>query len=374
MNKTLKIVLIVGGALLIVGAALFGAAALMGASPLSVFDRGIYVDGSGVHVGGVNVHTGEDGVSVQVGGNDVTATGATPESDEWTKFYEAFSGDGWDDLFTVYSETGEYTCPASTDKVDIAWTAGSVTVEPYDGEEITLKETLRSGGVAEKEDAMGWGIRDGVLYIRYSSKTVQTNLPVKDLTVLLPRAMAAKLSELELDTASADMSVKDVTCDELSFDSASGSLTASGITARSADTETVSGDVELVGAITKLDADATSGLVRAQTTVSGAEADAETVSGDIELTGFVRVETSTTSGTATVESPKAQFIRADSISGDVELRLAADAAFTLDYDTISGELDCGYATMQKGGRYVCGGGGAEIEVGTTSGSLTVNPA
>ena len=342
MNKKLKTVLIVGGALLIVGAALFGAAALMGASPVSVFGGGVYLDGSGVHIG----NSGAD----------------------------APAGGDWSTLGNVYAETGEYTCSDSAEKVDIGWLAGSVTVEPYDGDTVSLKETLSTGGAVEKKDAMGWGIREGALYIRYCGKAQQTDLPVKNLTVLLPRAMAANLTELELDTTSADMRVKDIVCRELDFSSTSGSLTASGITARSVDTETVSGDVELRGQILQLEADATSGAVRVQTTGKDAAAQAETISGDVELTGFARVETGTTGGGVTVESARITALRADTISGAVELRLAADAAFSLEFDTISGELDCGYATRQKGGRYVCGAGDAELQVSTTSGDLSVNPA
>lgn len=363
MNKTLKTVLIVGGALLIAGAALFAAAVLMGGSPKNILEseKGSYI------TGGVSVNVTGDGVNVTVPGGDVP-------SQEWTEFSKLFSGEGWSELGNVYSETGEYSCPASTDDVDIEWISGSVRVEPYDGDEIMLKETVQGGAAVAKEDALGWGIREGVLYIRYCGREMRSDIPAKELAVLLPRAVAEKMAKLELDTASADMSVSGITCGELAFDSASGSLTAQDCAVRKAEVNTTSGDVQLSGEILMLDVVTASGAVRAQTSKSGAAADVESVSGGVELIGFRQNEAGTAGGAVTIETPEATDIDVETVSGEVTLLLSEKAEFTLDYETVSGELSCDFATVQKGGKYICGGGGTTIEVGSTSGGLKVKYA
>ena len=60
------------------------------------------------------------------------------------------------------------------------------------------------------------------------------------------------------------------------------------------------------------------------------------------------------------------------VSGEVDVELPAGTGFTLDYSTVSGELEYDFPlTKSKDGKFVCGDGACRIEVGTTSGSLSV---
>ena len=59
------------------------------------------------------------------------------------------------------------------------------------------------------------------------------------------------------------------------------------------------------------------------------------------------------------------------VSGDVALSLPADADFTADVRTTSGDLASDFAMRRDGGSYVCGSGSAHIRIETTSGDVAI---
>ena len=242
-------------------------------------------------------------------------------------------GDALDGSYTG----GEIRVPAEDiTALSIDWVAGDVKIMVTDGEEIVVTEHADHG--IPEEYALQLEA-DSTLRIRYSNDVWGIDMPEKDLTVLLPRTVAENLTAVDLSGVSADFAVDRLTVrDAFSFDTASGKLKTEALTATGAkaDVNSVSGDIELDGSFREVKAGSTSGEI------------------DLKLrNGPAAVEVST-------------------VSGEVDVELPAGTGFTLDYSTVSGELEYDFPlTKSKDGKYVCGDGACRMEIGTTSGSLSV---
>ena len=242
-------------------------------------------------------------------------------------------GDALDGSYTG----GEIRVPAEDiTALDIDWVAGDVKIMVTDGEEIVVTEHADRGIPAEYALLLE---ADNTLRIRYSNDVWGIDMPEKDLTVLLPRTVAENLTAVDLSGVSADFAVDKLTVrDAFSFDTTSGKLKTEVLTA------------------------------------TGAKADVNSVSGDIELDGsFREVKAGSTSGEIDLmlrNAPAA--VEVSTVSGEVDVELPAGTGFTLDYSTVSGELEYDFPlTKSKDGKYVCGDGACRMEIGTTSGSLSV---
>lgn len=242
-------------------------------------------------------------------------------------------GDALDGSYTG----GEIRVPAEDiTALSIDWVAGDVKIMVTDGEEIVVTEHADRGIPAEYALLLE---ADNTLRIRYSNDVWGIDMPEKDLTVLLPRTVAENLTAVDLSGVSADFAVDKLTVREsFSFDTTSGKLKTEVLTA------------------------------------TGAKADVNSVSGDIELDGsFREVKAGSTSGEIDLmlrNAPAA--VEVSTVSGEVDVELPAGTGFTLDYSTVSGELECDFPlTKSVDGKYVCGDGACRMEIGTTSGSLSV---
>lgn len=242
-------------------------------------------------------------------------------------------GDALDGSYTG----GEIRVPAEDiTALSIDWVAGDVKIMVTDGEEIVVTEHADRGIPAEYALLLE---ADNTLRIRYSNDVWGIDIPEKDLTVLLPRTVAENLTAVDLSGVSADFAVDKLTVREsFSFDTTSGKLKTEVLTA------------------------------------TGAKADVNSVSGDIELDGsFREVKAGSTSGEIDLmlrNAPAA--VEVSTVSGEVDVELPAGTGFTLDYSTVSGELEYDFPlTKSKDGKFVCGDGACRIEVGATSGSLSV---
>ena len=242
-------------------------------------------------------------------------------------------GDALDGSYTG----GEIRVPAEDiTALDIDWVAGDVKIMVTDGEEIVVTEHADRGIPAEYALLLE---ADNTLRIRYSNDVWGIDMPEKDLTVLLPRTVAENLTAVDLSGVSADFAVGKLTVrDAFSFDTTSGKLEMQSMNApqAKATVSSVSGKVELDGSFREVKAGSTSGEI------------------DLMLRN----------------APAA--VEVSTVSGEVDVELPAGTGFTLDYSTVSGELEYDFPlTKSKDGKYVCGDGACRIEVGTTSGSLSV---
>ena len=242
-------------------------------------------------------------------------------------------GDALDGSYTG----GEIRVPAeSITALSIDWVAGDVKIMVTDGEEIVVTEHVDRGIPEEYALCVE---ADNTLRIRYSNDVWGIDMPEKDLTVLLPRTVAENLTEVDLSGVSADFAVGKLTVrDAFSFDTTSGKLEMQSMNApqAKATVSSVSGKVELDGSFREVKAGSTSGEI------------------DLMLRN----------------APAA--VEVSTVSGEVDVELPAGTGFTLDYSTVSGELEYDFPlTKSKDGKFVCGDGACRIEVGTTSGSLSV---
>ena len=242
-------------------------------------------------------------------------------------------GDALDGSYTG----GEIRVPAeSITALSIDWVAGDVKIMVTDGEEIVVTEHVDRGIPEEYALCVE---ADNTLRIRYSNDVWGIDMPEKDLTVLLPRTVVENLTAVDLSGVSADFAVGKLTVrDAFSFDTTSGKLEMQSMNApqAKATVSSVSGNVELDGSFREVKAGSTSGEI------------------DLMLRN----------------APAA--VEVSTVSGEVDAELPAGTGFTLDYSTVSGELEYDFPlTKSKDGKYVCGDGACRMEVGTTSGSLSV---
>ncbi len=265
--------------------------------------------------------------------NELTNLHLDPATGKWEQVNEAGN--------VVNDYTGsDYALPEGTDitALDIDWISGEVEILVTSGNAVSLMERMERG--TSPAYAMVVSEQDGVLKVRYVEDEFLTlpNLPAKKLVVHLPREMAENLAEVRLNSVSADFDVDPLTVREkFEFSSVSGDLETDFITAEGVDAEvsTVSGKIDLDGSFRQVNGESTSGEL------------------DLKLrTCPEKVSLVTVSGKADVELPR-------------------DAGFTLNYDTVSGDLECDFAAKRSGEKLICGDGGCEISVSTTSGDLKI---
>ena len=305
---------------------------------------------------------------------------------------------------------GEYAVAAiDIANVNVSWLSGKVTVRPYAGQEIRFAETCSKE--LTEENSLRWGVQGETLYIQYCQTGTVKNLPVKNLEVLIPQTLV--LRSLDYDGTSADLTAEDLTLTELDAASTSGHLNLTGIVCEAADLDTTSGGVSYAGQAETIRASATSGDVRIDQTGSAAGVTAGSTSGDIVLSGAfdtvhasstsgqvrsegdftaVNVEAETTSGGVSLEGSLEEIsvetqsgkivitsstvlaqVELDTTSGDVVLTIPESSGFSLEFDTVSGTMDCEMPLqIHSGDTYLCGDGAAEFDVETTSGNLEIH--
>ena len=389
MNKTIKIALIVAAALICAGLVL-----------------GAVAYGLGARL--------EQGIGITIGPGTVTS--GAPSGIQWNENTQA---------------DGAYHVTDTVRSLDLGWAAGQVEIVIGDGNKILLQE--RSDREITADYALRWGVKDKTLYVRYTEPgKVVENVPVKDLTVTIPRSLAEGMEELRMDGVSASWTLSGITVDELKLDSASGGLQAENMTVQDTKLSAVSGDMELSGSLSgEIHAGTTSGCIRIETDTAAKKAglsttsgtvklygsfdevtcsstsgdfhaegaadsvDVDAISGTVTLVGGYRdIDADTTSGTVSLDirdvAPEIDagttsadvIIRSeiapaeldiDTTSGSVELAIPAGSSFALDFDTTSGDLKSDLPLTMKGNELYSGNGGAEYEISTTSGSLKIRP-
>ena len=225
--------------------------------------------------------------------------------------------------------------PAAIREIKIEWISGSVTVEPGDVQEITF---LESGNGTDKYE-MVWKQSGDELVIQYSKDSGIAGFGLhfgdgsKDLTVTVPRGWVC--DSLELDTASTDLTVRDMIIREMEIDSASGTAKFENCTVSSLDVDTASGDVTFSGSLNELDFEAASA-----------------------------------SFTGVLENVP-NLIKMDSMSGDLTLTLPEGAGFTVSLDAMSSDFSSDFPTVKKNKSYVCGDGHCKIDVDAMSGDVSI---
>lgn len=221
-------------------------------------------------------------------------------------------------------------------EIEIEWVAGDILIQPHDTDTIVVKED----GNFDAKYAMVYSCREGELKIKFCEEGVAKYFGVntrndlsKDLTIYVPRDWVCE--SLELDVAAARVEINDMTIQEVDFDGASGTCEFEHCTVQELDIDTASGDIRFVGNLDMLDCDAASASVYAVLHNTPSRLDL------------------------------------DSMSGDLDLSLPADAGFSLSMDAMSSDFSSDFETSMKNGNYVCGDGRCRINVDCLSSDVAI---
>lgn len=221
------------------------------------------------------------------------------------------------------------------DSLVIEWAAGSIVIQRGETNVITISEEAVSNSKYEMEiskvgktaeiqfcedDISIWGIT--------SFDSIS-----KDLVITVPQNW--DMRELEVDAASADLIISDMTIQNANFNMASGEIRMHNCNVDKIDLDTASGDVEFTGTLNVLDCDA--------------------ASANCVVTVY--------------NTPK--HINMDSASGNLELILPEDCGFICDMETLSGHFSSDFPTDISDGRHIYGNGACQIELDAMSGSIFI---
>lgn len=235
------------------------------------------------------------------------------------------------------AENHDYTSSAQRasgkiEELSIDWASGSITIQPGDTDEILYEET----GDFDSANAMVAKVSGSKLTIQYckdgSFLSFGSSLH-KDLTITVPRDWVCR--ELEMDVASADLDIRELTIQEFDFDGASGRCTLTDCTVGEMSLDTASGDVTFSGTLDTLDCDSASAKLQ------------------LELRNTPRS------------------IDMDTASGSLTMVLPEDCGFTVSLDALSGRFSSDFATTTQNGHHIYGDGSCKINVSSMSGGVTI---
>lgn len=235
-------------------------------------------------------------------------------------------------------------------RVYIENVAGSVTVTGWDRSEIRLTGTL-----GKETEPLVFDVSGAVTRIEVHPKKSSRGSGEATLVVQVPRG-----SRVEVDAVSADVTVQEIGSD--------------------ADLHTVSGDIRATSVGGDLRAQTVSGEVSAS--ASGRSLRCASVSGEILVTGKApsRLDMESVSGGLTYDGGlgKGGEIKAETVSGSVEIRLPATVSAEFDASTFSGDIAGDLAAslnvkkdgpVGKEARFRLGAGDGRVRVETFSGSV-----
>ena len=221
---------------------------------------------------------------------------------------------------------------------------------------------------------------DGVLSIRQGNTAASSffflrGLAAVDVRLTLPRRfwdflqistssgdvdvdIDLEVGQLSVRTASGDLRLNDLTFQDLIFKTASGDLDTGGLEGRNVQIENASGDIQLTGCFDSLQARTASGDIQVEG--SAREVRCHTASGDLEVT--------------LDQVPEA--LELTSKSGDCEIAMPDGEGFTLQFSTVSGELESDFQLVGPIGRrsgeaIYLDGGGRVFKMSSISGDLSL---
>ncbi|MBQ6798995.1 MAG: DUF4097 family beta strand repeat protein [Oscillospiraceae bacterium] len=239
--------------------------------------------------------------------------------------------------------------------LDIDWISGSVEFVIHEEDHFGFSE--HADVPIEDAYRMVLNRKGNTLEVDYTEKIpLIGSVPTKHLTVYVPASKAAAMNEIRLSVTSAEVMISGISADKLIVSSVSGDVQADNMTLRYVSIGTTSGEVWL--------------------TQEGTSCTAEvnTTSGNIDLSGnYQELDAETTSGEVSISLViPAQELEIDTTSGDVRLQIPADMSLELEYESVSGDFKSDLPMSYRDESYVLNGGGAEYEVSTVSGDLTVS--
>ncbi len=238
--------------------------------------------------------------------------------------------------------------------IDIHWPVGRVTVKPHGSDTVSFSE--ESAKELTDDARLHYWLDGATLHIQFcqEGKWLLDEME-KDLTVLVPEGLA--LAEVEVNSLSAEVCLDGLRADRLTVDTTSGDMRLMGCAVtEQVSISTISGglEAELSQPLEEFSGDSTSGSFQISAPA-------------IENFTFSSISGSVSLGAD--EAPKALDIQ--TTSGNIDLALPEDAAFTLDYDATGGDLSSDFPYITESGRYIFGNGTGEYVIGAISGDVRI---
>lgn len=239
-----------------------------------------------------------------------------------------------------YDDEGKYTVgeaelTQTIESLEIDWLVGNLTVLPHNLNSVCFSE--ESQRELTDDTKLRYWLDGTTLRIRFCAcgKRDLSELK-KDLTILVPDTLI--MSSLKVNSISANANLKGVAVTQ------------------SVKVNTVSGEFEadFTQPLNEFNGDSTSG------------------SFTIIAPKISRFDIGTVSGEVSLSSEKeCDLLEVDATSGSVSLSLPENASFTLDYDTVSGDLSSELSHRRSFGKYIFGDGNGEYEISTVSGDIEI---
>lgn len=288
-------------------------------------------------------------------------------------------------LTAAAGDTYQYTWdPAEDDTtgLSIHWADGMVDVKVGAGNLIKITEQADTTDLTEPE-RLQLKASGGVLKIDWGEKKLGFfdfsffDKHRKDLTVELPRELAAELSVLSVSNTSGDVTIDGCTAKEFSVNSTSGDLLLTALKGKALAANTVSGKISLSNAVIEEDLSAHSVSGGMQLSgVSAQTAHVETVSGDARYEGraqeFYGDSVSAGLNARLQNCPKVLDMNA--VSGKLTLGIPENNGFYADYSSISGSFSSDFPVtggLAKSGKALYGDGRCDFSFSTTSGDIRI---
>ena len=216
--------------------------------------------------------------------------------------------------------------PSTIRVLEIEWAAGSITIEPSDtATEILIQES----DVNNEKYRMVCRQNGDTLSIQFCRDSIKfpsfgISTDAKDLKITVPADWICY--SLEIDAASADVNIQNMTIQELDFDGASGTCSLVNCDVGSLDLDAASGNVRFSGCLDSLDFD-------------GASADCT-----LELTNCP------------------SHIDLDGMSGKLDLTLPSDCGFSVSTEGLSSNFTTDFKTTLRNGHHYYGDGSCLIDL------------
>lgn len=245
---------------------------------------------------------------------------------------------------------GNTTIASSVTALDISWISGNVFIECYDGSDILVTED--SDDVLASEEMLHYCLDGTTLYIKFMKSGIyKTSYSDKQLTIKIP--YTCDLSDIAIETVSADVELNDTKADDLDVETVSGNIIFSNIkTSDSTDIGSVSGKIKGILTTKELSVENVSGNIEVEV-IDGHEIFLKNVSGNALISGNC--------------TPKE--LEIETISGEAEIRIPKNSEFSVKFNGVSGEFESDFPMTFKGKTYICGNAENEYEVDTVSGDV-----
>lgn len=173
-------------------------------------------------------------------------------------FLVAFGLNGW--KYTSNYKTDSYVCAQTISEIDVDWNAGSVKIEFYEGERVTVEYPYANGYNTKFRE-----IRDGGRYSLdiYNSVShwFNTGRDIPEMTVKLPMGTQIDLDvelnagkvtvsegaygKIDIDVNAGTVEIADVKCTSFTGDVDAGDVNVSGLTCDRIDVDVSAGTVNL---------------------------------------------------------------------------------------------------------------------------------